>query len=381
MKSDNPSDLNVKLHQTLKILKGKKVIYTIGTLGGLLLLFNHEYFINISNNATQTIETNDQVQQSYFDTIKKNLINKEPLYIEAPNIEKIISLPRYQHVLYLMKQANHNPSKSNKQKLIDELLKLNNESKEDTFNKATININNNKNLFTINKTDTDTTNPFLNNGLANHISQLLSNEFMFEMALKAPEIDNRFFRNELPTIIQKLNETCPSYSPNYDTNPLNIYDDIDYALILEFHHKFANVLVDSKNSSFSKNKNLNVLLNKLRKDINALIISEYLISQRPKVSIWSTDDSDISYAEYDEAIDEAKPSQTTQLQTNDKVNNLKKKMKLAFIERNEAAIMNLIELMVKLNTEEFVNMTGMEFLLLLYEKHKYEESYITSIGN
>ena len=204
---------------------------------------------------------------------------------------------------------------------------------------------------------------------------------MFEMALKAPEIDNRFFRNELPTIIQKLNETCPSYSPNYDTNPLNIYDDIDYALILEFHHKFANVLVDSKNSSFSKNKNLNVLLNKLRKDINALIISEYLISQRPKVSIWSTDDSDISYAEYDEAIDEAKPSQTTQLQTNDKVNNLKKKMKLAFIERNEAAIMNLVELMVKLNTEEFVNMMGMEFLLLLYEKHKYEESYITSIGN
>ena len=56
-------------------------------------------------------------------------------------------------------------------------------------------------------------------------------------------------------------------------------------------------------------------------------------------------------------------------------------MKLAFIERNEAAIMNLVDLMVKLNTEEFVNMMGMEFLLLLYEKHKYEESYITSIGN
>ena len=32
----------------------------------------------------------------------------------------------------------------------------------------------------------------------------LTNEFKFEMALKAPEIDNRIFRNELPTIIQKL---------------------------------------------------------------------------------------------------------------------------------------------------------------------------------
>ena len=48
-------------------------------------------------------------------------------------------------------------------------------------------------------------NPFLNNGLANYISQCLSDEMMIELALKLPGVDTRFFRSEPPSTIYKLN--------------------------------------------------------------------------------------------------------------------------------------------------------------------------------
>lgn len=370
------------LHKRIKF--GKRAFYALGTVSGLLYLIKNRniYFVSSDlNDQIEGLNLKHSDHKSYTEELEAHLKNREPLYVDAPPIEKLISLPRYQHVLYLIKQANQNPTKLNKKRLIEDLLKLNNE-KEDKFRQATININNTKNLVTINKTDAiDTTNPFLNNGLANHISQLLTNEFMFEMAFRAPDIDNRFFRRELPTIIEKLNKTCPDYAS--DSSPTrqettSIYDDIDYALILEFHDKFSGILLDTKHE-YTKNKTINLLLNKLKKELNALIVSEYVIKNRPKLSIWSTDDEDINYTEYEDDIVEINKQPVTAKDA-EKLTNLKQKIKQQFVERNEALIMNLIDLMVRINVDEFVNMMGMDFLLFLYEKHKYEESYLVPIG-
>ncbi len=368
----------------LREIKSKNVFYTISCLGVSILVYKNtkNYLLNENNKSKHQNET---------DSIQEHLINKEPKHIEAPNIEQLISLPRFQHVLYLIKQANKYPSKVNNQRVIDELSKLsnlqNNENKDDLT--ATINIikNNNKNSLTINKTDTlDTTNHFLNNGIANQISQMLNYDLMFDMAFQAPEIDNRFFRNEIPTIIQKLNQTCPNYNNNNNnennkTKSTSIYEDIDYALILEFYQKYVNVLlIDSKqNNCFVKNKDLNLLFNKLRNELNSLIISS--ISDRPKLSVWSTDDSDISYDEYDDSIENNSSKLNEKiLESSDKIKNYKEKIKFEFIQRNEALIMNIVELMVHVNTDEFVNMFGMDLLLLLYEKHKYNDNYLIPIG-
>ncbi len=372
----------------LRLFRGKRAFYPLGTLGALgsilLLQLNNEYdFMSSSNTKQNTIHIeNAKRVKSFTDSINQHLANKPPHYIEASNIEQLISLPRYQHVLFLIKQAKRYPSKLNNQKVIEELFKLSNlhhETNDDSFNKATINLNNSKNSFTINKTEmTETTNPFLNNGIANNISQQLNKQLMFEMAFKSPEIDNRFFSNELPNIVHTLNKTCPGDCSvkGGAKNPVSIYEDIDYALILEFHNKFSHILLDNKHPIYGKNKNINLLLSKLRKELNALIISEYAITNRPKHSIWSTDDSDISYADYDEALSDDKIHENTE-----KALNLKEKIKWEFIERNEALIMNLIELMAKIDIDEFVNLMGMEFLLILFEKHKYQESYLTSIGS
>lgn len=55
---------------------------------------------------------------------------------------------------------------------------------------------------------------------------------------------------------------------------------------------------------------------------------------------------------------------------------------MEFIEKNELLLMDILEKSCEIDPEEFVlNLNGMELLLLLYEKHKTEEVYLTKIGD
>lgn len=196
---------------------------------------------------------------------------------------------------------------------------------------------------------------------------------MIEMAFKTPNVDNRFFRSEPVSTKQKLRKIVNN-SDKSKNKKNSIYEDRDYGLIFEFVTDFLKNFteVSNKNSkkknykNFFKNKSLLDLINKLQNELNSLIFSEQFLTDRLNLNL-STDfiiDDDVYGIEGDT-----------------KFLNLKEKAKYDFISRNELLILNIVDKMVKLDTEEFVSLNGMEILLLLFEKHKYDEVFLNVIGN
>lgn len=162
---------------TKVLLNATTLKNTAGVLGSLCTV---AYFVKTLNQAkNEQIKDNESV--SFDDTldIELKLPNTEPHYIDQQPLENLISLPRYQKALFCVKQANRVKSKENNKRVIDELISLHSEKNK---------------------------NQLINDGYVDQISQLLNDELMFELALKAPDINNQFFRIEPPTTIQKINK-------------------------------------------------------------------------------------------------------------------------------------------------------------------------------
>jgi hypothetical protein len=337
---------------------------TVGFIGSICTFAFAFKAYNQTTNANRSGSEADSIPFDLNDeqSIEQKLKNAWPEYIEVANFESLISVPRYQLALYFINQANRTRSREYNQRVIDELTKINlDHSKHDQVN-----------------------------GFANQISQLLNEDLMLELALKSPQCDSRFFRVEPPTTIQKIKKitTSKDLSHSSSTLPLNVYDDPDYGLIFEFYNNYASQL----SSKYKKKSSpINTLVRRLNNEINSLILSDYLISDRSKLNVWSSeylDEYDLE-EEYDYnrnnnicASDIASHEINDKENSRQKVNKLKEKLKNEFIERNELLIMRLLEKIAKQDLEEFVyQMNGLEMLLLLYEKHKYDEFYLNAIGN
>lgn len=152
---------------------------TIGLVGSVCLayLFKSQ---NDANDKTKLFDTDSVFYElSDEDKIELKLKNRGSQYIEGPSIENLISLPRYKIALISVKQALKVKSRENYARVIDEVSKLNAEKNKD---------------------------PHINSGFMNQIRSLLNDELFFELALKAPHIDNDFFRNDPPSTIRKINK-------------------------------------------------------------------------------------------------------------------------------------------------------------------------------
>ena len=118
-------------------------------------------------------------EPSYDEIFELNLVNSGQEYIEATPIENLISFPRYKRALSTVKEASRVKSKVNNQRVIDELSRLNSEKNKDQL---------------------------INDSFIEQIRHLISEDLMLDLALKAPQIDNRIFRIEPPTTIKKIDE-------------------------------------------------------------------------------------------------------------------------------------------------------------------------------
>lgn len=295
-------------------------------------------FINQTNNKNSQLNIdNDSV--SAFDDLNEDHIIASKLgntrsYIEGRNFDNLISLPRYKLALFSVKQACKHQSKESYELVIDELSRLNLEKNKD---------------------------PVINDGFVHQIKHLLNDDLMLELALNAPYVDNNFFRIEPPTTIRKMNKILNSWDYN---------EDLDYGLIFEFFNNYLPEL----SKKFKKKSSINTLITRLNTDINSLLISDYFISERSKLNNWSTDVDDLNVYDLEWDI-------SGSVSDSFKLNDLKNKFKSEFIERNELNIMILVEKLAKLDIEKFVEMNGLELLIFLYEKHKFDETYLNSIGN
>ena len=235
-------------------------------------------------------------------------------------------------------------------------------------------------------------NPFLNEGLASYLSQMLSDELMLQMAFKTPHVDNRFFRSEPVSTRQKLKKILPAPMQAKQRN-VSIYEDRDYGLTFEVVDGLVkNFGVESAKTAnkhsktlkkFYANKSLHEMCAKLQNELNSLIVSEHFLVDRPKVNVWSSYDvgldEDLDESDYEESSNVK--DTVTATKTTKKMHDLKQKVKSDFIERNELLILNLADKMCKLDVDEFVRLNGMEILLFLYEKYKYDEYFLNVIGN
>lgn len=159
----------------------------LSTAGGLV------WFRRKNQPAVDHIDTRSNAVTCDEDLPHK-LANQGTGYIDSLPIEKLISLPRFEKLLIQIKLAKMRPSRVNDDLVLEELAKLSNESDGD---------------------HSDPTNPFLNDGYAAYVSQLLGDELMIQLAVKYPLVDNRFFRIEPGSTIDKLKKFKKSYQVSY----------------------------------------------------------------------------------------------------------------------------------------------------------------------
>ena len=339
-------NLNVKLNYKKYLFRSAAgLIGSICTFALAFKVYTKQLAANQTVNADESVFADSCCEPS----LESNLLNAHPAYIEGHTFENLISLPRYQRALYFIKQANRVNSKENNQRVIDEIVKLDFE-----------------------KTKADNLQCNLNNGFAHQISQLLNDELMLHLAFKAPQVDNQFFRIEPPTTVQKLKKSKAKKCS------ANLYEDPDYALIFEFFNHLAAPIEQKYKKHVSP---INSMLKRLSDEINSLVSSEYLVSERVKFNVWSSteDLNEFDFEEEEEYLYEK--ASIDKHEDSVRVNSLKQKLKNEFIERNELLIMKLIEKLASLDAQQLVQINGLEMLLLIYEKHKHDEKYVNSIGN
>lgn len=215
-----------------------KNFFRIGSIFGISAtagaLISAIFYYRTSNNSASSTSTIEQISssQSLAKTeLELQLVNHEPAYIETPNLESLISLPRYQAALISIRICNQKDTRENRQRVFDELAKLSecDEASRDltsssisssisgsgvkyhhSSNEAIKRIEELIKVKLLQKmpsaSERAKKNGFLNDGLANYVSQCLREDLMVELAIRVPGIDTRFFRTEPPTTINKLNK-------------------------------------------------------------------------------------------------------------------------------------------------------------------------------
>ncbi len=153
---------------------------TVGLVGSVCLAFLIKSRVDAKDIHHKLADAESVFYElSDEDKIELKLRNRGSQYIEAPHIEHLISLPRYKIALISVKQALRVKSRENYARVIDEVSKLNAEKNKD---------------------------PHINSGFMNQIRSLLNDELFLELALKAPHVDNGFFRSDPPSTIRKINK-------------------------------------------------------------------------------------------------------------------------------------------------------------------------------
>lgn len=329
-------------------LASKKAIY----IGSSLTLFGYITSKYIPKKNKENEPLTHYSASNDFDP--KNLVNKPPEYIESPNVENLVSLPRFQNVMALLKLAEKRPNEKNYEKCIEELDKISTD-----WSKTITKLENLTKL----RLSRPKPNPFLNDGLAMYLGQLINYDLAIDLAYKSHGCDNRLFRPEPPGTRQKLDKM------NSNKKPSSIFDDPDYFILFEFQKIFC-----TQNSKFDSK-----IFKKINNQIKSLTISEYVM-KRSNINFWSNDLEYLLDELDDENLNEILEVQDEKSQ-NDKIKTLKYKIKSEFIKKNEALIFELVDQMVQTDVNEFLRMGGMEFLLLLFEKYKNDEIYLHIIGN
>jgi hypothetical protein len=301
-------------------------ILVVSVAASLSLLFLN--FIKRREDGQESGQANENstsTPQSFIeDDLHSKLRNKEPIYIVAPQLENIISFPRYEKALIDIKLANRDPkSKKFFDQVLDDLAGLSECDTNDVENQRhqqhhftsnqigykdlTANIEELIKLkFMKRDQKSKMINPSLNDGFAHHISQILSDDLMLRLALKYPHIDNRFFRNEPPTTIEKLAKVRAEkpLAVNPNDEAISLFDDPDYALLFEFHTNFVKVIKQkskqlSQANKFYSNKELLSLINRLDSYMNLLIVSNMIKEVKPKFNVWVSeaffDDFDLDF--------------------------------------------------------------------------------------
>jgi hypothetical protein len=274
--------------------KIKRIFFVSVTLSSIFVIYNKNK--KRKENATGESSSADTEQavlksESNENDFQRKLVNTTPNYIETTNIENLISLPRYQNALVIIKYANKYPSEQNNQRVVEELIKLS----DYTYSfKLLIDKNMSKLEEFVKIEKSSVKNPFLNDGLANYISQLLNDDLMIKLANNS-RVDNRFFRTEPPSTISKLIKMRNQVAIN-----ASIFDDSDYFLLFEFYNNFAKKLIANKTKSkLYKDNQLTRLIEKFNKEMSQLIVNEHLTKDRPKLNVWSND-SDFELDELDD---------------------------------------------------------------------------------
>ncbi|RMZ94486.1 hypothetical protein BpHYR1_038581 [Brachionus plicatilis] len=196
-------------------------------------------------------------------------------------------------------------------------------------------------------------NPFLNDGLAMYLSQLINIDLAIDLAYKSHSCDNRFFRSEPPGTRQKLEKM------NCTRRPSSIFEDPDYFILFEFQRTFCS---------------------KINDQLKSLAISDY-VANRTKINVWWDDLENLLDDLDDDDFNEILEIPSAKSSKLDKIKSFKQKMKSEFVEKNEARIFELVDRMVRMDADEFLRLGGIEFLLLLYEKYKHDDIYVQMIGN
>jgi hypothetical protein len=295
------------------------------------------YIIIKSKNNLET--TKKQQAETQINQIKKNEINIQALYekysnkieyIESERIENLESYWRFKNTIFHIKLANKTKSTHDYDKVINELVKVNN----------------------------------LNDGLAQIITQLITdNQDLVLYLATNPKIDNRIFPNAPPSVLQDL---LKFKKKNDQLGKKSLVDDDDFNFIFDFYmNKIAKLHLEKTSTP----ANIKFYVKKFFSAFNSLLMHDYKLKSRYTILDDLTILHDNDFIEDDEHVlseeygDNASVSFT----------------KHEFLTSLEYLILQILDSYAMLNQADFIKFGGIDILLILYEKNKFNMKFLMPI--
>ena len=335
----NNKKLFTKLLSNVKN-RGKVILISLTTiisgLSGAYLIKSNGFLDEINekkdeNDLNFTFNSEKMIHDLY------EKYSNKIVYIETERIENLSLLGRFKHALMYINLSNKMKTQQYCDKAVNELVKLSSNN--------------------------------LNDSQVDIIRQLITDNHDLILNLATnPKIDNRLFPNAAtPAINNDLIKFKKKFNNNAqiqldDTNQEALADDADFNFIFYFYESKIKNFISNNNDVNSEN--LKYYSKKFISTLNALITHDYKLKNRYTIL------NDPTFL-HDDGLVENKYF----LVDNKQINLTKKE----FLMKLEYLILQILDCFSLISDSDFVKIGGMDLLLILYERHKFNLDFMIPI--
>ena len=298
-------------------------------IGGAYLIKSTNILDEIESTKTEELSsafTNEAIHELY-----EKYSNKSSIYIESERVENLALYARFKHALLYVNLANKTKTSHYNDKVTNELVKLND----------------------------------LNDDLAQTLRQLITDNHDLILNLATnPKIDGRILPNCPPSVQQNLAKFIKKTNKTTKQTK-TLVDDEDFSFVFDFYtNKMSKLNLNKKSTP----ETLKFYSKKFYATLNALIMHDYKLKSRYTML------NDLTFLD-DNHLGDHEQVLLEETSVDDKMSMTKRE----FLTKLEYSILQILDSYMLIDQKDFINFGGVDLLLILYEKHKFNMEFLIPI--